>query len=385
MTLSTDTLVRGARPAASRSRTCDPMASPEGDETLNDAPRATIYDVARAAQVATSTVSRAFTRPTRVNRETLLLIQATAAELGYRPNRTARGLSTGRTGSLAMVVPNIGNPFFTQFMRSFHAAARERDYSVYLIDTYENADEEMRQIDEVMSRVDGIALVSPRMRGRDLKTVTARGQFVVVHRRVPDLTCTWVDSKPALADALADLGRHGHQRLVYLSGPAAGYSDTLRRRAAGQIAGKMGIELTFTEPQKDAQEVADAANVALDLVATTGSTAVVAHNDASAIAVMKECRDRRIEVPRDLSIVGHDDIDWATVVYPALSTIAAQTEATGSWSATALIDLIEGPVGDEKPPPMRRAVEAQFIRRDTVALALNSRRAVRAPSNSVRA
>ena len=177
--------------------------------------RSTIYDVARAANVAPSTVSRAFSRPSRVNALTVQKIRETAAILGYVPNQTARGLSTGRTGNLAMVIPNIANPFFTQFIRVFHQAARDREHSVQLIDTYEDAEEEVRRVEGVLSQVDGVALVSPRMSLEQLRSVTAKGRFVVVNRKLDGLACVWVDSGPALRDVFADLRRFGHESIVY--------------------------------------------------------------------------------------------------------------------------------------------------------------------------
>ena len=173
--------------------------------------RATIYDVARVAGVASSTVSRAFSRPSRINAQTVQRVREVAASLGYSPNQTARGLSTGRTGNLAMVVPNIGNPFFTQFMRSFHEVAAQRGFAVHLIDTDENAAEEIRRIEGALSQVDGFALVSPRMGQSELRDVAGRGRFVLINRKVEEFPCIWVDSRPALREALRDLAELGHR------------------------------------------------------------------------------------------------------------------------------------------------------------------------------
>lgn len=331
---------------------------------MSHSQRATIYDVARAANVAPSTVSRAFSQPSRVNEHTVHMIKAKAAKLGYSTNRTARGLSTGRTRNLAMVVPNIGNPFFSQFMRAFHSTAHERGYSVYLIDTDEDADEEIDRVSAVSSQVDGIALVSPRMAPAQLLEVTATGRFVVVHRKMNELACVWIDSRPALRELFADLAGSHHHTVIYVRGPQSGYSDSIRRRAARRFAAETGIQLVFTPPQHNEKS---GAVRALDLVDLHNATAVVAHSDAAAVAVLSECRTRGVDVPGQVSVIGHDDIEWASAVYPALTTISARTDDTGRWSAEMLIDLIEEPE-DEAPRrlPERSAV-AQYIRRASFA------------------
>ena len=324
--------------------------------------RATIYDVARVAGVASSTVSRAFSRPSRINAQTVQRVLEVAASLGYSPNQTARGLSTGRTGNVGMVVPNIGNPFFTQFMRSFHEVAAQRRFSVHLIDTDENAEEEIRRIDGALSQVDGFALVSPRMGQAELREVVGRGRFVLVNRKVEDFPCIWVDSRPALREALQDLAALGHRSLVYVRGPAGGYSDTIRRSIVRQLARSARMKLTFTSAQRDERSSAVAA---VQLAGEVGATAVIAHSDAAAVALILECREHGINVPGDLSVLGHDDIDWASVVFPALTTISAQTHVSGRWSANTLIDMIEDPVANRAEVP-RTSVVATYVRRESL-------------------
>jgi DNA-binding LacI/PurR family transcriptional regulator len=325
--------------------------------------RSTIYDVARAANVAPSTVSRAFSRPSRVNALTVQRILETAAVLGYVPNQTARGLSTGRTGNLAMVIPNIANPFFTQFIRVFHQAARDREHSVQLIDTYEDAEEEVRRVEGVLSQVDGVALVSPRMGPEKLRSVTAKGRFVVVNRKLDGLACVWVDSGPALREVFADLRRFGHEAIVYVRGPVGGYSDSIRRSLVRTLARTHHVTVTFTQPARDEKLAAAAA---VDLALEVGATALLTHSDGAAVAVLSECRARGLDVPGDLSIVGHDDIEWASLVHPALTTISAPTELSGRWSADTLIDLIDGNGADTGAAAPQCSMTASYVRRDSL-------------------
>lgn len=326
--------------------------------------KATIYDVAREAGVATSTVSRAFTRPGRLNERTVAKVLAAATLLDYSPNRAARVLSTGRTKNLATLVPSIVNPFFAEFTRSFNARANDRGYAVYLIDTGENSNQEVAWIERVSPQVDGLALVAPRMSTSELMAATEEGEFVVVNRQIPGRSCIWTDSAPALREAFADLVDFGHRRLIYLRGPVGGNSDAIRRRRVRAIVEELGLELHVTSPQRDESI---AALHALELVDRVGATAVIAHNDVAAIALIAQCRKRGLEVPADLSVLGHDDIPFASIVHPSLTTIATQTELIGQRSADALIDTIER--RDEEQADKQKlqlSFDSTYVRRESI-------------------
>ena len=123
------------------------------------------------------------------------------------------------------------------------------------------------------------------------------------------------------------------------------------------------MRLTFTSAQRDERSSAAAA---VQLAREVGATAVIAHSDAAAVALILECREHGIDVPGDLSVLGHDDIDWASVVFPALTTISAQTQVSGRWSANTLIDMVEDPRANEGAAVPRTSVVATYVRRDSL-------------------
>src|SRR5512138_792177 len=123
----------------------------------------TIKDVARAAGVSPSTVSRALSAPELVQPDTRRRVQQAATELGYHPNRAARGLITGRTGNLGLIVPDLTNPFFPGVVKGVQTRAREFDYAVFLADTDEDPTAEADVVRNLSKQVDGIILCSPRM------------------------------------------------------------------------------------------------------------------------------------------------------------------------------------------------------------------------------
>src|SRR3954467_5337807 len=121
----------------------------------------TIMDVARAAGVSASTVSRALSTADLVRADTRLRVQQAAAALGYHPNRAARGLITGRTGNLGLLVPDLANPFFPSVVKGMQARAHEADYTVFLADTDEDPAAEVGLVRKLSKQVDGIVLCSP--------------------------------------------------------------------------------------------------------------------------------------------------------------------------------------------------------------------------------
>jgi DNA-binding LacI/PurR family transcriptional regulator len=124
--------------------------------------RATILDVAARAGVHAATVSRTINVPEKVAPETRRRVEAAVRELGFVPNRAARGLITGRTGNVAVIVPDITNPHFASLVRSVERSARQSDLQVLLVDTGEHPDEEVRAAESLSGEVDGFIVVSPR-------------------------------------------------------------------------------------------------------------------------------------------------------------------------------------------------------------------------------
>ena len=147
----------------------------------------TIRDVARAAQVSASTVCRALATPELVRPATRERVQRAAEELGYRPNRAARSLITGRTGNFGLIVPDLANPFFPGVVKGMQARAREADHAVFIADTDEDAAVEADLVRALAKQVDGIVLCSPRMSEDDLRSVPGKTPLVLLARRVARL------------------------------------------------------------------------------------------------------------------------------------------------------------------------------------------------------
>ena len=134
----------------------------------------TLADVARLAGVSPATVSRALSRADSVRGETRKRVMHAVQALDYRPNRAARGLSTGRSGALGMLVPDIANPFFAELIRSAQAATRLREKILLVADTSQSEDQEVELVDSLSEHIDGVIICSPRLRPDGLGSRAAR-------------------------------------------------------------------------------------------------------------------------------------------------------------------------------------------------------------------
>jgi LacI family transcriptional regulator len=302
--------------------------------------RATILDVAARAGVHAATVSRTINVPEKVAPDTRRRVEAAIEDLGFVPNRAARGLITGRTGNVAVIVPDITNPHFAALVRSVEWSARQSDLQVLLVDTGEHADEEVRAVESLSREVDGFIVVSPR---RLHKRLDALGSIpaVFVNRPVPEHATILLRTAPAVADALGHLAGLGHARLAYLGGPSGSWAAGERRSAVRRSSAAAGIdvtELAVGEPTFEAT-----ASVVPDVTAA-GVTAVLAFNDQMALGVVAGLRNVGITVPDDISVVGFDDVPMAAMVAPPLTTISLPTSEVG---AVAVSMLGEGPATRE--------------------------------------
>jgi len=298
--------------------------------------RATILDVAALAGVHAATVSRTINVPEKVAPETRRRVEEAVRELGFVPNRAARGLITGRTGNVAVIVPDITNPHFASLVRSVERSARQSDLQVLLVDTGEHPGEEVRAVESLSREVDGFIVVSPRRLHRALD-VLGQTPAVFVNRPVREHASILLRTAPAVADALQHLAALGHTRVAYLGGPRGSWAAGERRsavRSTSRAGGMQVVELIVAEPTFEATAI-----VVPEIVAS-GVSAVLAFNDQMALGVIAGLTSLGISVPRDVSVVGFDDVPMAAMVAPPLTTISLPT---GEAGAVAVAMLGEGP------------------------------------------
>jgi LacI family transcriptional regulator len=313
----------------------------------------TIRDVARVAKVHPGTVSRALNEDTRalVNPDTADRVIAAAAELGYRPNRIARGLKTSRSHTIGVLIPDITNPLFPPILRGIEDRLDEAGYTLLIVNTDNDSKRERVYLDAMRARqVDGFISATARLdRELLLELAEAGTPLVLVNRSLEDgsVPAVTVDDREGIALAVEHVVALGHQRIGHVAGPQN--LSTGHRRHLGFVEAMRdaGLEVPpehvrfgafFTE-----EEGARACDELLD--AAPGLTAIVAGNDLMAIGCYDALEQRRLTCPDDISIVGFNDMPFVDRLRPPLTSVRVPQREIGKVAADLLLEQLAG--GDE--------------------------------------
>jgi DNA-binding LacI/PurR family transcriptional regulator len=321
--------------------------------------RVTIHDVAKAAGVSTSTVSLVLNgKLDRMRPDTSERVLKAVADLGYSTNEMARALKTGYVPTIGLVVPTVANPFWGEFARCVEHAAEAKNYQVLLCNAEGAPEREQRYVESMLARgIRGVILGSSPLSLRHMAGVTKRGLQVVAFDRLTlndaglELDSVRVDNALGAKLAIEHLLALGHRRIAFVSGPISsanrrdrleGYRATLR--AAG-IAPESRLEWTENVTASDAEEIVTeigrAAAVAL-LKQPEPPTAFFAINDMTAVGVYAGCRELGRSIPRDISVVGFDDIHLCRIMNPPITTVRQPLEALMKSAVELLIGRMEG-------------------------------------------
>ncbi|MBF9235397.1 LacI family DNA-binding transcriptional regulator [Microvirga alba] len=297
----------------------------------------TIKQVAEAAGVARSSVSRAFTRPEMLSPETVKRIREAAEKLGYVPNQTARALSTGRHGNVALIVPDVANPFFPPLIRAAQMEADRSDLCVFL----GNSDEDPKQEDKLVGRftgqVEGLILASSRLSDERIQAHAALRPLVLINRDVEGIPRVLIDSGSGVREAVAHLAEIGHRHIVYVSGPTKSWSNKQRRRAVRMAADVLGLKVDIVAAAVASFE---AGREAVGSILVTGATAAIAFDDLTAQGILAGLADRGIRVPEQFGVVGCDDVLGAAT-YPSLTTVSNRSVEAGKAALSLLLELMQ--------------------------------------------
>ena len=290
--------------------------------------RPTIYDVAREAGVAASTVSRAYARPGRVNSDTARAIFAAAERIGYRTVQITS--SPGRqTGAVALMVSDITNPFYGEIIKGAEEAARHAGYALLLSDTSEAGPVEREVVERTLDLVEGVVLASSRMSDSAIRMIAKQKPLVLLNRQMPDTSCIVTDNPRGVRRAVEHLGdarpRHDHLRR---GARRPAWPEGVRWRALREAAHELELRVRRVDPDDD--PTMRTGHAAARRIADEDATAVLAYNDALAIGVIKGLKQLGVRVPGDVSVVGFDNVLLADVVDPALTTIAAPMRKMGA-------------------------------------------------------
>ena len=320
--------------------------------TNGSAKQARINDVARHAGVSLSTVSRVMNDNPTVDPALAERVRTAAAELGYTASPLARSLVLGRTQTVAVVVPDLGNPTFQAVLRGLSRAAAADGYHVLIADSAEQVQEERLLAVETRRRTDGLILCAPRMPDDDLASLLPQVEPVVlVNRALDDAPAVSADYGSALRGLAEHLHKLGHRRIVYLAGVARSASNAARVAALDDFrAAHPDVSLTQLASGVDF----DSGAAAADAVIATGATGVLAFNDLVAMGLLSALADRGVHVPDDVSITGFDDIPFAQYTSPPLTTASVPAAELGALAWQAMNASLSG---QDAAAPVRLAPE----------------------------
>jgi LacI family transcriptional regulator len=306
----------------------------------------TISDVARQAGVSTVTVSRVLNNAPNVNRATRRRVEEAIQELGYVPMAAARSLRSKRTRSLALILPDITNPFWTTVARGVEDAAQNRDYSVLLCNTDEDCAKQLRYLELVASRrVDGV-IIAPF--DSDVENIRALrdGEIatVLVDRRITGWETDSVrgDSSGGAQALVQHLIGLGHRRIAMISGPANTSTASDRVNGYFSALSQAGIA---PDPAlvRQGEFRARSGEQLMEQLLDEGAhpTAVFAANNAIAMGVIDAAIRRGKRIPHDLALVCFDDFDAASHLFPFLTVAVQPAYEMGARAAELLLSRIE--------------------------------------------
>jgi LacI family transcriptional regulator, repressor for deo operon, udp, cdd, tsx, nupC, and nupG len=314
------------------------VAFPSIARTANT--RVTSVDVARHAGVSQSTVSLVFSGKGqgRVSEATQEAVRRCARELGYRPNVAAQALRLGSSGAVALLVPDITNPFFSRVLRGAQRAAQQAGYTVVLVDTANDRRWEAQSFEALRAGpVDGYLLFEV-MPPDDLE----RDEHVVLmESRAPKRSSVRFDSESGAADAFRHLIDLGHRRIGHLASAFQAPTFDAREAARRRVLAEAGID-PDAQPRAMTEITIDAARDAAGPLLDDRPTAVFCDDDIIAAGLYLAARERRLKIPRDLSVIGFDDMDFARVLEPPLTTVALDAELLGETAFELLEVRMDG-------------------------------------------
>lgn len=300
--------------------------------------RPTIRDVAEAAGVATSTVSRAFSRPGRVSTETAERIYRVARDLGYRQAPVPHLGLHERTRLVAMCVADVMNPVFSAMTKGAYAGAAEAGYGVVLVDANESAEVEAKTLERFIDSVDGFLFAGSRMFDNALRHLAGIRPTFMLSRRVSGVNSVTPDTSIGMREAFNHLVGLGHTHMTYLLGPSTSWQDGIRWRALSDRCGRSpGTHLQHLGPFSPTLRGGAQAYRAWRERPTTG---VIAYNDLMAIGFMREAAADGCSVPGDVSLIGCDDIPFAQLLAPPLTTVRINQYLIGVNAARGLLSIV---------------------------------------------
>lgn len=296
--------------------------------------------------VSEATVSRALRDDPQISERMRAHINEVARDLEYVPNLAARSLASRTSRTLGLMVPDVSDPMHGLVVAGFEAVAAERDHTVIVLNGSRDPEREARGIRAFRAhQADGVAFFGTTTDPATASAALRPGRVVFIgpeahrHRRPSQLAtgCLTTDDAHGIRELVTHLHETGRTVLSYVGGSGIA-SDRIRREAVASALEGLGLEPRLRE-YAPSQTWADFERI-VELVERERPEALVCYDDRAALMLMSALRERGIRVPDDVAVTGFDDIPFARIANPRLTTVAQPAEALGARAATMLFDAI---------------------------------------------
>ena len=302
---------------------------------------ADIRTVAHRAGVSIATVSRVINQVSTVDPKLAERVKRAVLELRYTPNTQARGLVSGRSRMIGLIVSEITNPFFPELIQNFEDSAVRRGYEILIGSTNYSTERMAQCVRRMVERkVEGVAVMTFGMDEDLLQELTQLGIPVVsvgATQKLVHATSLVVDYSQGINEAVQHLAVLGHRKICFIAGPLKVHSAKLRERAFVAAMEQIGVKVT-PDSILEGDHTMEGGFAAAELLFQRAEipTAILCSNDMTAIGVLHAVSDRGMRVPENISIIGFDDIHMAQFTVPPLTSI----RMAGSDLATAALDAL---------------------------------------------
>ncbi len=307
----------------------------------------TIKDIANIAGVSTATVSRALNNKAEVNAETKKKILKVIEDCDFKPSTMGRGLSLKKTFLIGVVFPDFESSYFQMVFRGIEEIAGQHGYSFFYLHTNYNVDKEREALRMLRDgRVDGMIMLLSNKATDECKALVDMGYPVVLFGNdlenvdCPSVICNNFSSAYTIVEHLI---QNGHTKIAHITGNRDTKTGILRLQGYQSAMENYGIKLRPEWNLETRYLKEEAYTVVKEILkAQELPTAIFAANDTMALGCYKAIYEAGLRIPDDISIAGHDDIDVASLIYPALTTMRQQTLEIGRTAARKLLDILQG-------------------------------------------
>ncbi|SFE18740.1 LacI family transcriptional regulator [Paenibacillus catalpae] len=327
----------------------------------------TIHDVARLAGTSKSTVSR-YLNGQQVKKATQEALEKAIKELNFHRNANARRLVLDRTNIIAVVVDNISNIFYSGIIRGIETVANMKGYNCIFLSWTSNYEDEISFLNMLYEgQVDGVILVSFQKRTREDLVLIRDSDYPIAligdHGEMNDIFSVDVDNAAGVYEIVEYLHGLGHRDIAYISGPDHAAANKYRFKGYLQAMETLGMNYHPEWVVQSDWSNQGGYQAMQKLLQAKGFTAVVASNDETAIGALRATQEHGINVPKQMSIVGFDDITISEWVYPSLTTVRQPFQDIGMKAAHGLFQKIED--NENAEPDNHYLLKPRLIIRDS--------------------